>query len=284
MKIRVFQTLALVIFGVYVAVLPGSTLTVALDRVPSWGEWMGGALLIAQGAAVLFWLIGQHGRRGAVAAALVLLMAWGVEHIGVTTGFPFGRYSYTDTLQPQFFGVVPLAIACAWLMVAVGAWQLATLNVQTFERSNVRTLAATATLVLLLDLQIETVATKVNPYWIWHDQGPYYNVPTSNFVAWWLVGLIMATVVRWALPRPTLARPAGWHAPARRVAADTLRWLPAALYLLSTAMFVAVNLARGYPLAGLAGLATLLGLGLLHWLPRLGGLALAPPPDAREAE
>lgn len=284
MKIRVFPTLALAIFAIYVAVLPGSTLTVALGRVPDWGEWMGGALLIGQGAAVLFWLLGQHGRRGAAAALLVLLLAWGVEHIGVTTGFPFGRYSYTQALQPQFFGVVPLAIACAWLMVAVGAWQLATSQVGMLERWNVGTLAGTATLVLLLDLQIETVATKVNLYWVWHDQGAYYGVPASNFVAWWLVGLGMALVVRRALPRPTLPRPAGWHPPARRIVADALRWLPAALYLLSTGMFVAVNLARGYQLAGLVGLATLAGLALLRWLPGLAGLAIAPPPDAREAE
>src|SRR6266540_4068281 len=57
-----------------------------------------------------------------------------------------------------------------------------------------------ATLVLLLDLQIETVATKINRYWIWQDGGPYYGVPTANFVAWWLIGLAMALVVATVLP------------------------------------------------------------------------------------
>ena len=59
-----------------------------------------------------------------------------------------------------------------------------------------------ATLVLLLDLQIETVATKINQYWIWLDGGPYYGVPTANFVAWWLTGLAMALVVAMVLGRP----------------------------------------------------------------------------------
>src|SRR5262245_13591812 len=119
-----FRRLALSLFLLYLAVFPGSTLTVALDRVPAWGAWMGAGLLIVQGAAVLCWLIGHAGRRGAGAGLLVFLLAWAVEHIGVTTGLPFGRYHYTGLLQPQLFGVVPLAILCAWLMVTIGAWQL----------------------------------------------------------------------------------------------------------------------------------------------------------------
>ena len=118
------QQLALILFCIYLAVLPGSTIVVALDRVPRWGAWMGGALLLIQGAAALCWLLGRHGARGGLAALLVFLLAWAVEHAGVTTGMPFGRYHYTGALQPQLFGAVPLAIPCAWLMVAAGAWQL----------------------------------------------------------------------------------------------------------------------------------------------------------------
>src|SRR5215213_10009765 len=114
---RIFRTLALVLFLTYLAVFPSSTLTVALNRVPAWGEWLGGGLLLMQGTAVLCWLVGTYGRRGAVTALLVFVLAWGVEHIGVTFGFPFGRYSYTAQLQPQLFSAVPLPIACAWLMV-----------------------------------------------------------------------------------------------------------------------------------------------------------------------
>jgi putative membrane protein len=121
-----FQRLALIFFCIYLAVLPGSTIVVALDRVPSGGAWMGGALLLLQGGAALGWLVARHGARGGLAALLVFLLAWAVEHIGVTTGMPFGQYAYTSALQPQLLGIVPLAIPCAWLMVATGAWQLTT--------------------------------------------------------------------------------------------------------------------------------------------------------------
>jgi uncharacterized membrane protein len=96
--------LSLVCFFAYCAVFPGSTITVALDAVPAWGLWMGAAMLIVQGLAVIFWALGMYGARGALAVGLATVLAWAVEHIGETTGLPFGRYQYTDMLQPQILG------------------------------------------------------------------------------------------------------------------------------------------------------------------------------------
>lgn len=291
MKRQTFQRLALVLFCIYLMVFPGSTLTIALDRVPAWGAWMGGALLMLQGAAVLCWLLGSYGRRGALAGLLVFLIAWGVEQIGVTTGFPFGRYHYTAALQPQLFGSVPLAIVSAWLIVAIGAWQLALTIIRTLEPWNVQTLVVAATLVLLLDLQIETIATAINRYWIWTDSGPYYSIPTANFVAWWLVGLGMACVLARLLPAVKDQEPRAHHQnqetsrqadeqiaeqPIRhtqyaiRVTRYALRFLPAQLYLLSTLMFAVVNLARGYVMAGLIGVGVLIAVKISPRRPATG--------------
>jgi len=107
-----------------------------------------------------------------------------------------------------------------------------------------------ATLVLLLDLQIEPVATRINQYWIWLDGGPYYGVPTANFVAWWLTGLVMAVVVAVAL--------GGRGDGEIGFTSHVSRQLPSYLYLLSTLMFTIVNLVRGYTVAGLVGVFVLL--------------------------
>lgn len=272
-----FQRLALLCFAVYLAVFPGSTITVALDAVPAWGAWMGAALLLVQGAVAVCWLLGMYGGRGALAGMIAFALGWGVEHLGETTGFPFGRYSYTSELQPQIAGVVPLPIVCAWLMVALGSWQLARLALGAAPgagRLRPALLLLSATMLLVLDLQIETVATLVNPYWIWVDSGPFYGVPVSNFIAWWVVGLLMAVVLDLALGVERLA-PVGGGTPAPEVrsAAKTVgimtpscaRWLnrlvpmlPSLLYILSSIMFTSVNLARGYLLAGLVGVVFLL--------------------------
>jgi uncharacterized membrane protein len=242
-----FLRLALLMFLVYCAVFPGSVITVALDAVPPWGETMGAALLVLQGTAVVCWMLGMYGRRGAVAVLGAFVLAWAVEHVGETTGFPFGRYQYTEMLQPQLAGVVPVPITLAWLMAAFGSWQLARLAFG--ERAPLAALLAlTGALVVVLDLQIETVATFINPYWAWIDTGPYYGVPTVNFVAWFVVGALMALIVTLALGNQ------------HRVPAGKGRWvsivrhIPALLYVLSSVMFMVVNFARGYPVAGIVGL------------------------------
>jgi len=51
---------------------------------------------------------------------------------------PFGHYHYTGALQPQLFGTIPLAIPCAWLMVAAGAWQIATTDDRPFDTAQGR--------------------------------------------------------------------------------------------------------------------------------------------------
>jgi putative membrane protein len=245
-----FLRLALIIFLLYCSVFPGSVITVALDAVPPWGEPMGVALLVLQGAAVVCWMLGMYGRRGAVAVVGAFVLAWAVEHVGETTGFPFGRYQYTDMLQPQIAGVVPVPITLAWLMAAFGSWQLARLALG--ERAPLAgTLALTGALVVVLDLQIETVATFVNPYWRWIDGGPYYGVPTVNFVAWFAVGALMALIVTLALGNTRRA------AAGERRVGFVVAHIPALLYILSSIMFTVVNLSRGYPLAGVVGVVFL---------------------------
>ena len=283
---------ALALFLLYLAVFPGSTITVALGRVPAWGAWMGSALLLLQGAIVLCWLTGGYGRRGALVAALVFLLAWGVEHLGVTTGFPFGRYRYTDQLQPQLFGAVPLAIPCAWLMVAVGAFhfRFLILDFRLTDATSIKTLKSkiknwvtVAIMVLLLDMQIEPVATVINRYWVWLDGGAYYGVPATNFAAWWAIGLAIAAVegrvLGWPnsrpppapstrpFPSPSRARAGNQRPPDNRhrthlltlcVLRFTFYVIPAGLYLLNTLMFAAINLAWGNVRAGAVGLAILI--------------------------
>jgi putative membrane protein len=209
-----------------------------------------------------------------------------VEHIGETTGLPFGHYSYTEVLQPQLLGVVPLAIPCAWLMVALGAWQLTHALFQKVGRP-----LLVATLVVAIDLQIEPVATQIHSYWIWHDLGFYYGVPLLNFAGWWLVGLLVALLLRSALERGEIG---DWrleigktiaHRPSsiahRRWSSRLFEWVPALLYLLSAVMFTVVNLAHGLILAGLCGVALLGGIVLAAFsaLDRRASLLAVPAAD-----
>jgi len=60
---------------------------------------------------------------GAGEAMPILVFAAGgfsAELIGVQTGIPFGRYAYSERLGPGAGGV-PLAIACAWVVLLLFA-------------------------------------------------------------------------------------------------------------------------------------------------------------------
>lgn len=255
------------LFIFYLFLYPGSITLVALDRVPVWGTWMGGALLILQGGIAGLWMTVNFGRWGAVASLWVLFLSWFVEHVGATTGFPFGTYTYTDVLQPQIFGVVPLAIPFAWLLIvtaAVGVGELILGRESNGRRVSATKVLTAASFALLLDVTIEPFAVHINHYWVWSDspQGSYYGIPASNFIAWFFTSLLLSWVVLSCR---------AWAARARPVEQPQPFWplLPVALYLTNLTMFLVVNLARGQGMAAAIGGLVLLALSC-HWgLPRL---------------
>ncbi|RRR67759.1 MAG: carotenoid biosynthesis protein [Candidatus Viridilinea halotolerans] len=265
------RSLVTALFALYLFLYPFSLALVALDRVPVWGTWMGGALLILQGTILGLWLTINFGRWGAVASFWVLFLSWLIEHVGATTGFPFGSYSYTDVLQPQVLGVVPLAIPFAWLLIvpaamAVGDRIIYRKGVPVGDEREVRfaRVLMAAAFALLLDVTIEPFAVNVNQYWVWSDAsaGTYYGIPFSNFVAWFVTSLILSWVLlvyraKAAQNRPTAQRAVYWP------------WLPVTLYMTNLTMFVVVNLARDQEYAAYIGGLIMLVL-IVHWAqPRL---------------
>ncbi|NNJ11877.1 carotenoid biosynthesis protein [Chloroflexales bacterium ZM16-3] len=259
--------LSAALFGIYVFLYPGSIILVALDRVPVWGTWMGGALLIIQGSLMGVWLIMNYGRWGVMASVLILFLAWLVEHVGATTGFPFGTYTYTDVLQPKILGIVPMAIPFAWLLIvgaAVGTSERVLEQIgrspQIDTRVSVTKVLTAASLALLLDVTIEPFAVNINHYWVWNDSGhsTYYGIPTSNFAAWWVTSVILVLVL---LNRRRAAALAHMHERPRQRARSFWPWLPLTLYLTNLTMFVLVNMARGQGMAAAIGGLILLFLG-----------------------
>jgi putative membrane protein len=259
------------LFAFYLFLYPGSITLVALDRVPVWGTWMGGALLILLGTLAGLWLTVNFGRWGLMASLWVLFLSWLIEHVGATTGFPFGAYTYTDVLQPQVLGVVPLAIPFAWLLIVTAAVGVGELvlgrdggSAYAERRVSATKVLMAAAFALLLDVTIEPFAVHINHYWVWSDSpsGSYYGIPASNFVAWFVTSLVLSWVV--LLHR---ARAAAARSPSR--AQPFWPWLPVTLYLTNLTMFVVVNLARGQETAAVIGGLILLALAC-HWsLPRL---------------
>lgn len=141
-------------------------------------------------------LILAHGwgwPRALVVAVLVAALGWAVEWLGHNTGFPFGAYAYTATLQPQVGGV-PLLIPLAWMMMMPPSWAVAHAITR---RMDSQWRAPAFVLVTLLaftawDLFLDPQMVGWN-LWAWHDPSgfTYFGIPWSNYAGWLLsAGLI----------------------------------------------------------------------------------------------
>jgi len=78
---------------------------------------------------LLFALVHGAVRYGAKGIFSFMVLCLGIsnvmENMGVLTGFPFGRYHYTDVLGPKLF-LVPLLIGPAYFGTGYLSWVLAT--------------------------------------------------------------------------------------------------------------------------------------------------------------
>jgi len=166
--------------------LYGSMWVGGVMRVHDTG-WASPVFLFAAGAIAL--LSAPDDWKPLLSAAALGFLS---ELIGVRTGYPFGGYSYTGTLAPSLFGV-PLAIACAWMVLFA------------FVRQLTRNIWFAAALLTATDLLIDPLASGVLGFWKWSAPGSYFGVPLSNFAGWFLVSLLMFALTRGAA-KPNLSQ------------------------------------------------------------------------------
>lgn len=233
-----------VLLGMYLALYPGSLIVVALDQVPEWGTWFGGVLIVLQGLLCGLWLCANYQWRGLLSGFVIAVLSFAVEYLGVTTGFPFGAYFYSDLLAPKLFGTVPLAIPFAWLLIVPAALEAARYlqrldHPDGLPQAGLWLALGGATMAMLLDIVLEPMVTLINGYWIWVEGSGYYGVPLANFAGWWGTALLLIGITL------LLTR--------RRGAPTVLPQLPLWLYLLSLLMFTLVNLAHSHIAAAAIG-------------------------------
>ena len=132
-------------------------------------------------------------------AAITVLGGFGVEQLGVQTGFPFGRYTYTGSLGPRLWGV-PVVIALAWPMLA---WAAALVAHRLVHRRAARIAVgawALATWDLFLDPQMVAAG-----HWHWRHPSPHLpgvpDVPLTNYAGWLAVSMLMSAALQAVLDR-----------------------------------------------------------------------------------
>jgi putative membrane protein len=141
-----------------------------------------------------------HGARTALGLLLLVgVTAVAFEAVGLATGFPYGRYTYSDALGPTLLGV-PFLVPLAWLMMAWPSWVLAERlgrPVRPRRRAHVRVLAA-AGIFAAWDVVLDPQMVQAG-YWTWADPRPGLpgidTVPLTNLAGWLLAGVVLMSLL-----------------------------------------------------------------------------------------
>jgi uncharacterized membrane protein len=121
----------------------------------------------------------------------------------------FGLYHYT--IHPFFFGLVPLTTPIAWAIIIYFSYSITNLLLFGFggekpkKTDNLWYFVGLITLLSFiggliavnLDMILDPVA--ISPQiggWIYNVSGPYFGVPISNFIGWFLVSAIAIFLFR----------------------------------------------------------------------------------------
>lgn len=136
-------------------------------------------------------------KRALIALLTVTSMAFLIEKVGSTTGIPFGSYSYSETLNPQFFGV-PIAVMFAWFAMT---WVMCVF-VHDIKGSLVKKAMLVGLLLTGWDFCLDPQMTS-KEYWIWNTTSPSLpgipGIPLTNYLGWFISGAVLAAVMLYLL-------------------------------------------------------------------------------------
>ena len=165
-------------------------------------------VVLGAGVSVAHAGLSRGARAGLNLALLVAVTAVAFESLGLATGFPYGRYTYSDALGPTLLGV-PFLVPLAWLMIAWPSWVLAdrlTRAVRPGRRAVVRIGVAAAVFAgwdVVLDPQMVQAG-----YWTWSHPAPGLpgipTVPVTNLAGWLLAGAVLMTLLNLMVSRTSV--------------------------------------------------------------------------------
>ncbi|WP_232702583.1 bisanhydrobacterioruberin hydratase [Halobacterium wangiae] len=143
------------------------------------------------------------GRREAVALVALTAYAYGIELVGVATGWPYGHFEYLVDLGPMLLGDVPLGLPVFFLPLVVNSYLLVLLLFgPRAARAAVR-LPAVAALVLWMDVVLDPGAVALG-FWRYDAAGAYYGVPLSNYLGWVLSATVSVALLDLGFDRAAL--------------------------------------------------------------------------------
>ncbi|MBY6240526.1 carotenoid biosynthesis protein [Methylosinus sp. Sm6] len=176
---------------------------------------------VGQTLAVLSVVIAlAHGRcvygwKNALAFFVItLVVTLIVENIGAATGVPFGHYHFIVTAGLPFVGRIPLVAGLLWFGMGYFSWQMAAIllddaDARLGQRGNIVALPLIAAFVMTQwDFVMDRGNSTLSGAWAWHEGGPDFGVPLSNYAGWFVTSWSFYQLYAIWLARSAVAAPA----------------------------------------------------------------------------
>jgi uncharacterized membrane protein len=134
-----------------------------------------------------------YGWRDALAlAAMCVVITFGMENIGVATGWPFGRYHFEIEPNLPHVGAIPPIVGPLWFGMGYFSWIVAGtllggVRPRLSQKFELIVLPIVAAFVMTQwDVVMDPLESTISRVWIWHDGGAHFGVPWTNYIGWLL--------------------------------------------------------------------------------------------------
>lgn len=141
-------------------------------------------------------------RRAGLALGALVLYAYGIEAVGLATGWPYGEFSYGVALGPTLGRELPLGLPVFFLPLVLNSYLLCLLLLGGRADNPAVRLGTVIATVIAVDLVLDPGAVALG-FWS-YVEGAYYGVPLSNYAGWVLSATVSVLAVDLAFSRTAL--------------------------------------------------------------------------------
>lgn len=120
--------------------------------------------------------------------AVIYLIGFGIEVIGVNTKLIFGHYTYGSGLGPKLLDT-PLIIGVNWLLLVYAANSV----IERFITKHIFVISLAGLALVMYDLVLEQAAPLID-MWSWQNN----TVPVQNYLAWFVLAFLLSGVLRFS--------------------------------------------------------------------------------------
>ncbi|UPM44216.1 bisanhydrobacterioruberin hydratase [Halocatena salina] len=132
-------------------------------------------------------------RKAATALVVLAVYSYGIEYVGITTGVPYGQFSYGVDLGPLLFSKVPLGLPIFFIPIVANCCLLWLLLLD--ERPDRTFIWSSIIAVIGMDLILDPAAVALG-FWS-YSGGLYYGVPISNYLGWIVSATVAVVIFNW---------------------------------------------------------------------------------------